>query len=88
MNYLFLLILYNKGFKVSVRQYYIVVGGIILLTIKERKKPYYNVYKHVPKSYTKRYWRKHRMKEKQALIKGDEGEYPYNHRHSYTYSYW
>lgn len=88
MNWLFLLILHNSNFKVSVRQYHIVVEGIILITIKEPVKPYYNVYKHAPKSYTKWYWKKHRQKEKTALIKGDEGEYPYNHRHSYTYSYY
>lgn len=91
MKYLFLLILYNRGFKVHVRPYKVVVGGIILLTFKEPTSPYYNVFDHAPKWYTKKYWNRHRTKEKKALerdLKGEESNYPYQHRKSAVWDYY
>lgn len=59
--------------------------------VNKEHEVYYNSFKHAPKSFTHRYWSKHRSKEKSALnreLKGLEANYPYNHKHSAIWNYW
>jgi len=59
--------------------------------VNKEHEPYYNPFKHAPKSFTHGYWSKHKSKEKSALnreLKGLEANYPYNHKHSAIYNYW
>jgi len=88
---IFLYLLKKARYTLKITSNYVVVNSKILYTWKEDKKGYYNVFKHAPKSFTHRYWYKHRQREKSALyreLKGLEGNFPYNHRHCGVWDYW